>query len=1147
MLPTARNAFLGLAVLTALAASALVVQADYLPVMALSSCGQTGLQPILYDDCGARGRQPQVVNGGSWTFAEQDVTGPLSVRTVAFEAKALGMRYEGLAPEARYGLRITYVTERTNPRTQRLTAEGQQVHGDVSLPQGEARQFEFRLPDGIAADRAIDLSFELVSGHNAEVSEAWLLSDRPQPRLSVDLASDLLGHLTVTALDGLLAPIDGAQAQVEWPAVAAGSSRTDARGQAVFTLPSSASREGEAHVRVQAGELTQTARIPLTSIIFSQPVLTPIPDTVTGVQQPRLDLNGQWRFSAAPPEGFWDPGFDDSAWGRLEVPGEWVMQGQSVEPGKAAGYRRRFSVPEDWRGCVAKGRFDAVYSKCEVWLNGKRVGGHEGGFTPFEVDVTQAIAPGRPNVLALAVTSESLADTLASASSYARHPLGGITRNVTAFALPRTHLARCHVTTDLDDRYRNAELTVTSEVAGGKADLRVSVSGLAGVGQGSGDPVRLPVSRPKLWDCEHPNLYTMQAELLVGGRVVERVSRRIGFREVEVRGNQLLVNGRPVKLHGVCRHEVHPERGRSLTPTVWRRDVELLKGCNVNFVRTSHYSPAEEFVALCDEAGIYVQEEGPYCWVGNGNEGSADTLGLMVRQQAEMMERDLSHPSVIIWDVANESAWGTNFVRMTQYAHAQDPTRPTLFSGAGVGEVDDPTQRPDIDDWHYPGPSGPERCATAERPVTFGEYCHLNCYNVAEVEADPGVRDYWGRALQPMWDAMYASRGCLGGTIWCWADDVFELPGNGRVGYGEWGVIDGNQRPKPEWWHVRKTYSPTRIPVKWAEPGETVALPIENRYNHTNLSEIECRWELGRRRGTVSLDLPPHSAGTLTVPVAAKAGDLLRLEFRDPSGRVVDEYALPVSPPDTAAILPRPSPEQVLAGVTSGIYADSGWPEIVLTEQGTGRDIAGQSEAATQGAKVTGGQLRMEVRRKYSIGEATWTVETSPQGTRWRYRLVYEGPEVTVREIGLLRRLSRDFARLSWERADQWTVYPDDHIGRPIGSAWAFPKPTEETPGPWSLLPDGRGCNDFRSTKYGILCASLTNAQGLGLGVASDGTQSVRATVEPDGVVFRVLDFSNGGGEGFLRGHYAKDYRTLKPGDVLEGGAVFRLVSAPVR
>ncbi|HJN17226.1 MAG TPA: glycoside hydrolase family 2 TIM barrel-domain containing protein [Armatimonadota bacterium] len=825
---------------------------------------------------------------------------------------------------------------------------------------------------------------------------------------------------------------------------------------------------------------------------------------MTGPRTHPIRLSGTWRFAPTLPDGFERPDFDDSDWSDITVPGEWVMQGFTVEPGKPAGFRTSFKAPKSWRRRAVKIRFDAVYSICDVYLNGQHVGSHEGGFTPFEVDITSTVIPGKPNTLALAVTSESTADTMASASTYARHPLGGIARKVTAFAVPKVHLTRFHADTDLDADYEDATLTILAEVAGPtdgvelRVDLRHPTGMMEEIGQCSvptdGTVTMVAdVRAPELWDSEHPNLYTLWGLLKVNGKVKEFVTRRIGFREVEVRGNQLFVNGDVVKLRGVCRHEVHPDLGRSMTHKIWTRDIELLKGANVNYVRTAHYPPAEEFISRCDKAGIYVQDEGPWCWASASAANSPETLGLVMRSNAEMIERDRSHPSVIIWDIANESNWGSNYARANDYIHAEDPSRPTLFS-----YQPDPSPT-DIITWHYPGIDGPARAADSDKPITFDEYCHLNCYNPAEVEADPGLRDYWGHALEDMWNAMYESQGVLGGAIWCWCDDVFDLP-TGRAGYGEWGPVDGFRRPKPEWWHVRKVYSPIHIRVDRLEPGQ-VFIPIQNRYNHTNLSEIECRWRLGEGSGTLHLDVPPGGTGVLPFLIKSPEHDALHLTFIDPSDRLVDEYAIPVGPRTTPALdaLSREAPD------VDGI-------SIILTEQESGREVTLEGDITSTATEIT-------------------------------YTATYSGDPITVREVGLKLTLAGGLQNLSWRRIGQWSVYPDDHIGRLTGETAAFPV-AEGDPRPesWSQDHDPRGCNDFRSTKYSITRASLTDDSGAGVGVVSDGRHSIRASVEGDAVVLRICEFSNGGGERFLRGHYAADYRTIDPGDVIAGAVLLHLV-----
>ncbi len=1180
---TARSTTWRLSVCAALMLSAVVLYGD-------------DFQVIRYDDCGTLGKQPHVLNGGVWTFEEARVSAPLPARTVAFDGEAVHVRYQDLLPSAHYRLRVEYTTERDQARTQTLSAGDVPIHGELALPQGEAKTFEFEVPQAAVARGTLDLYFHRVVGPNAVVSELWLLSDVPQPELDAKVDSDLRGALAVTASDGAFQPLVRAEVTVTGPGDLKVSAFTGADGVARFDLAKKlpADLAGELTVKVTFGNLTATRTLAVDAVLFRRPVLTPIPDSVAGVHTPSLSLCGRWRFSPAPPARFWDETCDDAAWPPIEVPGEWVMQGFTVQPKSAAGYRTTFRVPENWRGHSVRIRFDAVFSQCTAWLNGQRVGAHEGGFTPFEVDVTRAVRPGRENVLALAVTSEGLADTLASASSYARHALGGITRKVTAFVVPELHLSRFQVETRLDRDYHDATLVVLDETAAGPAGtvpapsqaiLRLSLRDpqgrsvplTAAEGAVSTDgrlELRVPVPQAQLWDVEHPRLYDLLGELVVAGKLVERVSRRIGFRQVGVRGAELLVNGHPVKLHGTCRHEVDPDRGRSLTPAMWQRDVELLKGANINHVRTSHYPPAEEFIDLCDEAGIFVQEEGPWCWVSSDNASSPSTLGLMLRSNAEMLERDRSHPSVIIWDIANESSWGENFRRLHEYTRAEDPSRPTLFSGAG--DADPAHGRPDgtceIGSWHYPGPGFTPNVAQSKRPVTFDEYCHLNCYNAAEVSLDPGLRDYWGRALQPMWDEMQKAPACLGGSIWCWADDLFNVPKVGRVGYGEWGIVDGTRRPKPEWWHVKKSYSPVRVAegrLDDPRPGEPLVIPVENRFDFTNLNEIRCEWTLGARKGVLTPDIPPRTAGRLAIPCQAKTGDTLGLRFTDRTGRVIDQYALPVGqlrveepgpPPPCPELREKADAFEVVGSgfvVTveratgrmrasvNGVEVLRDGPRLAASKLGTAEDVfvdAGNTAEVSAEIDAVGVRVRLRIVRNTNVGPITYRVDIVGDGRfDVSYEAKYAGADANVREIGLLWSLPPEFDRLSWERQGQWTVYPDDHIGRLLGSAVAGPPPGDETlprSPSWSLDPDPRGTNDFRSTKYDVGRASLTNAAGIGL----ESSSNVRATRESDHITWRISDFANGGGEGFLNAHYAAERRIVKAGETLRGRVSLRLL-----
>lgn len=1164
------------------------------------------LLPIRYDDCGHPGRQPHVAVGSNWTFEESRVRAPLADRTVAFDGEAVVLRYDGLAPQGRYAVRVSYCTEVGNPRVQTLYAGTIQVHGNLELPPGETRTFQYPLPAGAVSGGTLELRFARVSGPNAVVSQVWLLSDVPQPEVSLEVASDEQGRLAVSVLDGLLRPRAQATVSLAGPGGLSLTATTDDAGRAAFDLAGKLPGNGDAQLSLtaRAEGVTAVRTLSADAVLFRRPVLTPIPEAIAGLSQVNADLSGSWRFDPTPPGDWFKPTASDAAWPRIQVPGEWVMQGFSVRAGTAAAYRRWFTVPLEWAGCEAKLRFDAVFSACSVWVNGVQVGSHEGGFTPFEVDITRAVRVGARNLLAVAVTSEGLADTLASASGYARHALGGISRKVTLSAVRPAHLVRFHAITDLDAAYRDAVLTVLAEGTALPEGARLRFA----LCDPSGRPVRLPltggrfrpgargapggrlcrlrvkVPAPRLWDAEHPNLYELTAELVARGQVLERVSRCIGFRKVEVRGAQLLLNGRPLKLHGTCRHEVDPARGRSLTPQMWARDVELLKGANVNYVRTSHYPPAEEFLDLCDRAGIYVQDEAPFCWVGGGHANAPEALGLILRSTAEMLERDRSHPCVIIWDLANESAWGGNFQKSHDYVRREDPTRPTLFSGAGDAGVCE------IASWHYPGPGGPQSLAEATRPTTCDEYCHLNCYNSAEVSLDPGLRDYWGHALQPFWEEMQRSDNCLGGSLWCWADDLFDVPGVGRVGYGEWGVVDGWRRPKPEWWHVKKIYSPVHIAARSlmpAAPGQPLRVPVDNRYTFTNLRELACEWALGAQRGTLHADVPPGASGFLDIPAAPRPGQALTLRFRDARGSVVDEYCLPVgqaapAPAPAAPAQAQPTLRQtaeVIEVLGQGFAASlaraggdlqlcrceargtrcaplvvSG-PAVSATRRGAADELFSDGPAipcARSAGEQAGDEGVLRWEKDAPFGHLQYTARVSGGGDlalTWELR--YSGPEVAPREIGLLWKLAPGLQRLTWERDGQWGSYPADHIGRLVGEAWALPGPQAMRPRPeaWALDLDPRGTNDFRSSKYGVRRAALTDGAGAGVEVLPGPGRHIRATLvrgggarAPLAVALRVDEYADGGGEGFLSAHYAAERRGLKPGDRVAGSCRMRLL-----
>ncbi len=608
------------------------------------------------------------------------------------------------------------------------------------------------------------------------------------------------------------------------------------------------------------------------------PRISPIPSVVQRIASPQLPLDGDWKFHPAPPPGF--EKFDAAQtrdWRNIHVPGEWVMQGFDVKPGTAAAYWREFDIPADWNGMRIKLRCDGVYSDATVSVNGKPAGAHIGGFTPFELDVTNLAVRGQRNIIVLAVKNESLADSLASASQYACHPLGGITRKLRLIALPPVNLSTLHVNTTFGPDFRDATLAVELRAANESGVPPASLAANLALTSPDGKTVPLspthvpldklvarvsiPVAAPDKWDNEHPNLYTLTVTLNYEGKIAEQVKQKFGFRQVEVRGNQLFVNNVPIKLHGVCRHETHPLLGRSLTPALDRQDAAIFRDGNCNFIRTSHYPPAEEFIEACDELGMFVEVEAPFCWADRTHLTAAQVPGLVTRQELEMLEFYRNHPSVTHWSMGNESerAWKDYFLPAAKLFKHLDPSRPINYSSIRYGMEDGFC---DIGNHHYPGPGGPEKYAASARPVVFDEFCHLNCYNRRELATDPGLRDLWGPGLAQMWEKMRKSRGCLGGSIWAGIDDTFFLPNGDTVGYGAWGPIDGWRRQKPEFWHMKKAYSPLRLGEEALPANQPVRLSVENRHDFTNLSEIRFVWKLDDLSGTAAASAAPGQTGT---------------------------------------------------------------------------------------------------------------------------------------------------------------------------------------------------------------------------------------------------------------------------------------------
>lgn len=1107
-----------------------------------------GLRRVATNDCGVDNAQPFLIKGENGILPES-FPGSKEAKTINV-GNTLIYAFDQMDIQADYQMEVVYLADKRGE--QRVVADGNEVQAPVVLEKGVERRYVIDLPKKAYAYGQLVLVFEALNGDNAVVSELNLYSSNPAP----------------------LKPFEGDR------------------------------KKDLVHIQAYTVDTTVCAEKVL-------PIYAIKPHLVAGVYNPVLSLNGIWSFNEKPATYFYERKQMGQEWKPIVVPGQWSMQGFQVDSAAFGGYQTTFTLPADWSGKRVKLRFDGVSSESVVYLNGKEIGSHMGGMTAFELDVTNGLRSGE-NVLALRVRSESLADMLGSLTQYAAHQLGGITRKVTLFAVPEVHLSDLRIVTDLDDAYKDAELKVYVSVTNASANVQKNLSVRLSV---SGEPVVLSqaipeiaagstwsgwltgkIASPKKWDSEHPNLYTLKVELGTSEKIVEQVKKRFGFREIQIQGNRMLVNGKAVKLKGVCRHEMHPLTGRVMNPALARKDIELYRDANCNFIRTSHYPPCEEMLEVCDELGMFVEVEAPVCWLGHHANENWKVLDYreqkyypyVLQVNMEMIQFYRNHPSIIFWSMANESYWNKEFAQVQVYMEKADPTRPLTFHDQGYGGFNNQGSTAPISNIHYPGPDGYKVAAKSDRPMTYGEYCHLNVYNRSELVTDPGVRSDWALALAPTWENMYKTPGVLGGSIWSGIDDIFQLPNGDAVGYGAWGPIDGWRRPKPEYWDMKKIYSPIRVTTKTLSPAKELVIDLENRYTYTNLNELQVNWVYGEEKGSIFVDLEPGEKGQLRVrPVHPEKANELYLSFVDPRGFTADEYLIPVgrqiqNESQVLAAVPTRLKEkkdrymitgkdftceisrisgQILSVKKGKKEVLNGGPWLMALPLTSGgcypnhnantpafNDLCSDWKVEKVDAVREGNDVVVKVKGAYKEFAGSYDLKVNANG---ELSVVYAFDaleDVNPRQWGLVFEAPVSFDQTFWRRDGLWSVYPSDHISRPVGEASLFyeglPKkvdPRTEPAWSWSMDYNELGSNDFRSTRRNIWYAGLRSMNGSKITVPSNGRQHWRSWLEKDKIRFLVADFVTAGNEIFLSTYYDPYRKPVRKGERIGGEILVRV------
>jgi beta-galactosidase len=654
-----------------------------------------------------------------------------------------------------------------------------------------------------------------------------------------------------------------------------------------------------------------------------------------------ISLNGTWDFAfgadAAAADrlaGFYEVNFQGAGFTPVPVPSNWSLLGFE-EPiysrPRQAGegfYVRRFQAPQDLTGKRVLLHFGGVWASAEVWLNATPLGRHDSGFTGFAYDVTRTLKPGAENRLAVRVRQVTKDSSLDTNDDWS---LPGIYRDVWLEAMPAAaFIDRVETSTVFDDQFRDADLNVRVLVAGsqpgpyelrailtgpdGKETHRTSIAVAAHRGTARDTLFTLHANAPLRWTAETPSLYRLTVELAQGGNVTHARSSRVGFRQISTTGGVLRINGQAVKLRGVNRHDEHPDTGRATTREQWLEDVRLMKAANINMVRTSHYPPAEGFIELCDEIGMYVMDEVP---MGFGGESGDDPsfLGPGLLRAQETIARDRNHPSVIIWSIGNEDPLTAMHLAVIRLVKGSDPTRPVLMPWRADGFMP-----PEIDILapHYRPPSFLDQIAArSDRPVITTEYAHAY--------AEEGFG-----GLEESWRALTAHPSGAGGAIWMWQDQGLTRSRTGANGQPEkylqvtqdgWdGIVSADRKPQRDYWETKAVYAPVTLPVDsvsflLAQP--SVRIPIRNEYDFTDLSTVTVRWSIMAddrelAKGEAKVGAAPHAIGYLTLPlgsiksIEAGMAYYAHLAFLRPDGSEITRRAVELLPGG-----PAPGPARV--------------------------------------------------------------------------------------------------------------------------------------------------------------------------------------------------------------------------------------------
>ena len=608
-------------------------------------------------------------------------------------------------------------------------------------------------------------------------------------------------------------------------------------------------------------------------------------------------IGGVWKFYwtanaiDAQPEAFWSPKFDDSQWGRMPVPGMWELNGYGVpvytntrypwhkfykdnppyaptEQNAVGSYRHHIEVPAEWAGKQIYVHIGSATSNVSLWVNGQYVGYSEDSKLEAEFEITKYVKAGAENLFAMQIYRWCDGSYLEDQDFFR---LSGIGRDCYIYARDKKHIEDVKFVADLHHNYTEGHLDLNVLTTKGVKALRFTLTTPCGkqlkqevvpVVKGKVEEC-WHLGKVKPWSAETPTLYRLTVEVLDGAKTIEAAAFKVGFRKIEIKNSQLLVNGKPVLIKGANRHEMNPNTGYYLTREDMIRDIQIMKELNINAVRTCHYPNSPYWYDLCDEYGLYVCDEANVESHGMGYGSKtlakrADFEAAHLIRNKRMVLRDYNHPSIIYWSLGNESGNGVNFHKCYDWIKAYDSSRPVAYEQANVVHYGkDPAKDKDIynTDIDCPMYANYEQCeahAKGEngknrfnRPLIQCEYAHAMGNSIG------GLKEYW--------DLVRKYPTYQGGYIWDFVDQALawrdEKTGELTYRYGGcWnttdasnftfccnGFIAANRKYHPTAYEVKHQYQSV-----WAKPVNVNEgrIAVYNEYFFKGLENVRLVWTL---------------------------------------------------------------------------------------------------------------------------------------------------------------------------------------------------------------------------------------------------------------------------------------------------------------